>query len=191
VSAGSVVPPVHDPSEQQRELLANGLHLDGEPLNLFKTLLHQPRVLDRVVRLGAAFINHPHLDPRLRELVILRTARWHSSTYEFSHHALIATRLGIPHEDVLTTLDETATYSSARESAAMRVADLMCAEVGDRDEVMATARDLWADDEVIELVALVAFYRMLADIVATCGVALEAGVPDWSADLPAARERNL
>lgn len=179
----SLVPPVRDPSPEQRELLGQGLNRGGEPLRLFKVLAHQPRVLDRVTRLGAAFINRPRLDPRLRELAILRTARWHPSPYEFSHHALIAARLGISHTDIEQTLTPRPRFESDAETAAIRVTDLMCGGEGDRFEVMSLARRSWSDDEVVELVALIAFYRMLADIVRACGVTLEPGVRDWSAEL--------
>lgn len=186
----SIVPPVTDPSPEQSELMGNGLSLDGEPLNLFKTLAHHPRVLDRVTRLGAVFINHPRLDPRMRELVILRTARWHPSSYEFSHHAVIAARLGISHADIEQTLAPKARFEEDAETAAMRVVDLICRREGDRTEVMSVARRRWSDDEVVELVALIAFYRMLADIVRSCGLTLEPGIPDWSRALGLAPEET-
>ena len=48
------IPPVEAPDEEQQELLAKTLMgPDGEPLNVFKTLAHRPRLLRRVNNLLA------------------------------------------------------------------------------------------------------------------------------------------
>src|SRR5579871_6669915 len=77
------LPPPYRPSvtEDFSKLMPPGV----EPLGLFKTLAHNPRVLGRVRRGG--LLDPGSISIRARELVILRTTALCGAEYEWGVHA--------------------------------------------------------------------------------------------------------
>ena len=53
---------------------------DVEPLHLFRTLAVHRELASRMRPLGAGILGHPRLDPRDREILILRTCARAGST---------------------------------------------------------------------------------------------------------------
>lgn len=74
-------------------------------LNVFKVLLRRPRVGRALNDLIAGLIFKGTLDPRLRELIIMRIAWISGSSYEWSQHWALCDRLGIPPEDIVGVRD--------------------------------------------------------------------------------------
>lgn len=66
------------------------------PLNLYKLLPHAPAVAEGFLALGGAILRRASLDPRLRELVILRVGGLTHATYEVHQHRRIARGLALP-----------------------------------------------------------------------------------------------
>jgi alkylhydroperoxidase family enzyme len=65
---------------------------DRLPINLTRMLLHCPiRVVKSFLDLGLSF-RKGNLEPKIRELVILRMATLRGSSYELMHH-LLATKM--------------------------------------------------------------------------------------------------
>src|SRR5260370_26708186 len=58
------------------------------PLKLFRTLAHNPTLLDKFRGVGTYLLNFGALDPRDREIVIHRTCARCGSEYEWGVHAL-------------------------------------------------------------------------------------------------------
>src|SRR5438067_11965158 len=72
-----------------------------EPLALFRTVAHNPHVLDKFRSTGSYLLNFGTLDPREREIVILRTCARNGSTYEWGVHvAVYASDVGLTEEPV-------------------------------------------------------------------------------------------
>ena len=65
------------------------------PLNLFKTLANAPMLAELTARLGGAILFASELDPKLRELAILRTAHLAGNAYEVGHHERIGREVGL------------------------------------------------------------------------------------------------
>src|SRR5437763_3882100 len=61
---------------------------DVEPLRLFRTLAVHPELASRMRPLGAGILGHPRLDPRDREIVILRPCARAGAEYEWGVHAI-------------------------------------------------------------------------------------------------------
>src|SRR5260370_21544779 len=59
------------------------------PLKLFRTLAHNPTLLDKFRGVGTYLLNFGTLDPRDREIVIHRTCARCGSEYEWGVHALL------------------------------------------------------------------------------------------------------
>lgn len=78
---------------------------DADPLLLFRTLARHDGLFSRMRPLGAGILGHPRLDPRERELLILRTCARSGAEYEWGVHVLaFAKPLGLTDEQVAATV---------------------------------------------------------------------------------------
>ena len=176
------IAPVRDPDPETADILSKTLVGDGPPFNVFTTLARHPRLLKRFNVLGGFFLTRGSLPARDREIVILRSAWRSGSEYEFGQHVLIGRQAGLTDEEIAALATERATWP-AHDAALVAVAD----EV-DRDAVVSGAtwealRTSYDEQQLIEVILLAGFYRMLAGLLNTVGVERDEGVPGW----PAAR----
>ena len=162
------------------EVLAKTAVRDGEPLNIFRTLAHQPTLLKRFNALGGAFLAHGLLPARERELVILRVGWNCRSVYEFGQHTLMGREAGLTEAEVaaLATTRAGGPWSDDDE-ALIALADEICADDCASDATFDALRKRWSDAELVELVALVGFYRMVSGMLNTLGVQPEDGLQGW------------
>lgn len=137
---------------------------DGALRGPFAAFLLSPEVGDAMQRLGSAIRFESSLDDRVRELAILAVADAESSAFEWESHAAVAKSLGLREVDLLAVR-----AGWVPPSLEGRDIDAYCfaraAIAGDIDD------DLWdelapslTEAEVLELLALVGYYRTLAMI---------------------------
>src|SRR5215472_3155580 len=74
-------------------------------LNVVRALLQNPDVTAAQSRLAGALMGSKTLNPRLRELVILRTGWRTKSEYEFCQHVGVARQLGMSDAEILGVRD--------------------------------------------------------------------------------------
>src|SRR6476661_7644098 len=103
------------------------------PLNIFRTVAHADTAVRPLLRLGGAILGQGELDPRRRELAILRTAAVTGAEYEWIQHEAIARGVGAGDQQI----------------AAVKAGDLE-AEVFDADDrlVLLCAEELLRNDAV-------------------------------------------
>jgi AhpD family alkylhydroperoxidase len=82
-----------DVGEADRDLLRR-------PINLFRALAHNPDGLRAFHGVGEWIRYGGQLDPRLRELAILRVGYVTSCAYEFSHHVRVGREFGLTDADI-------------------------------------------------------------------------------------------
>src|SRR6476661_6301835 len=70
------------------------------PLNIFRMLANAPANLKTFVDWGLSLLFETELDPRDREIAILRVAHVTRSKYEWHQHAIIARRAGVTEEQM-------------------------------------------------------------------------------------------
>jgi len=164
------------------DILAKTAVRDGEPLNIFRTLAHQPTLLKRFNVLGGAFLVHGVLPARERELVILRVGWNCRSVYEFGQHTLMGREAGLSDEEIgaLATTRACGAWS-ADDEVLIALADEICADDCAGEATFAALQGRWSEAEIVELVALVGFYRMVSGFLNTLGVEPEEGLPGWPA----------
>jgi 4-carboxymuconolactone decarboxylase len=163
------------------EALAKTVFRDGPVLNIMGTLAHQPMLLKRFNVLGGAFLVHGLLPAREREIVILRVGWNCRSVYEFGQHTLLGRDAGLSDEEIaaLATTRAGGPSWSADDEALIALADEICADDCVGDATFAALRRRWNDAELVELVALAGFYRMVSGFLNTLGVEPEPGLPGW------------
>lgn len=178
--------PVTDPDETQRDLMTTGMERDGTPLNVFATMAHNPGVMRRVNALGGRFLRKGTLGDRVREIIILRSSYRSGSEYEFGQHTLIGRDIGLTDDEIraLATDAADAASWSARERRVIDAVDELAATDTVSDATWNGLRDDWSDSQLVELLLLPGFYRMLAGLLNAAGVQLEHDAPGWPDGVP-------
>ena len=101
-----ITPDECDPkTKEMLDALGGGL---PSALNIFTTLAHHPKLMNKWSTFGGALLYGGELDAREREILILRTGWNCQSDYEWGQHKAIGLRVGMTLDDINTTaLDPT------------------------------------------------------------------------------------
>ncbi len=147
---------------------------NGSVGNVFRTLAHHPQGLRGFMVLGTAILQRGTLDPRLRELAIVRAGQLCGAAYEVAHHAAIARRVGVEEEKIaaLPRWQDAAVFS-AEERAVLRYAEAITRDVAVPEEVFAAVAGCLDERRVVELTLAVAYYNMVSRVLVALGVELE------------------
>lgn len=148
----------------------------GRPvLNLYQVLANQPAALGAFLEMSRYVRSGSSLDPGLRELAILATARELHQEYEIAHHTEAAARVGVPGAKVQalvagTSLDpltpaERGAVEFARQAAHTRSCD---------DATFQRLQSLFSAEEIVDLVVTTGWYHLCGVILGSLRVELEA-----------------
>ena len=154
-------------------------------LAIFQVLLNHPRLACALNDLLATMLWRGTLDPRLRELVIMRIGWLTGSDYEWTQHWRVAQGLGVSAEDLLGVRDWQAyqAFGPAERAVLAATDDVVRDGAVSAETWAACERELGADKAVlIELVTTIGAWRMVASIVHSLHVPLEDGVASWPPD---------
>jgi alkylhydroperoxidase family enzyme len=175
--------PVAEPDPEVAEVLSKTLtDARGAPLNIFATLANHPRLLKRLNVLGGLFLAHGLLPARDRELAIMRTAWRTRCEYEWGQHVIIGTRAGLTAEEVARlTRPETVDQWSPADRGLLQFVDEVLDNADVTESTWADQQQRWSEAQLLELVTLVGFYRMLAGFLNAVKVQLEDDLPGWPA----------
>jgi alkylhydroperoxidase family enzyme len=154
-------------------------------LAIFQVLLNHPRLACALNDLLAIMLWRGTLDPRLRELVIMRIGWLTASDYEWTQHWRVAQGLGVSAEDLLGVRDWQAyqAFGPAERAVLVATDDVVRDGAVGAESWAACEREFGADKAVlIELVTTIGAWRMVASIVHSLHVPLEDGVASWPPD---------
>jgi alkylhydroperoxidase family enzyme len=171
--------PVEEPTPEAKQLLDSMYSPTGEVLGVFGTLAHNPRLLKRFNLLGSAFIGHGRISGRQRELMILRVGALAGAEYEFGQHVLFARREGVTDVEIARLLADDIAEWEAPERHLLQAAEEICADDEISDATFAALRETFDDGQLLEILLLVGFYRMVSGFLNSAGVMIDAGVPGW------------
>lgn len=172
------VPIVEEMAARMRE----GSALGGlvRPVHLTAMLAHNRTVSKAVNTFASTFFDPELLDPRLRELLILRMGWDTESAYEFGQHVLAARQVGISEDEIRATTRPVADGPwSPLESVALQAVDEVHADDCVADSTWAELSALVDDATAISIVGVAACYRMVAGILNSLGVQPEPDLPGW------------
>jgi len=156
-------------------------------LNAFRVMLHNHRAAGAVAELLRTLMFRNTLNPRIRELVILRNGWRTGSEYEFCQHVRVSRDLKISEEQILGVRDpgNCGAYDET-DRAVIRMAD----ELLDTSEVSAETwrilQKAFPNEQLVELLLVAGFWRMIAGYLKTAKVPLDAGVSSWPEGKPPA-----
>lgn len=151
-----VAPPYTDEVEATfARLMPPGM----EPLHLFRTLAHNPRVLRRIQRGG--LLDPGSISLRLRELVILRTCQLCGADYEWGvHAALFGAAAGLD-GDALRADPATGDWTRD-EALVLALCDQLHATSTVDDALWAELAASFSPPQLVELVVVAGLYHAVS-----------------------------
>jgi alkylhydroperoxidase family enzyme len=163
--------------------------LTGRPvvLNVQRMTANAQKIFVERSRLSSALFTKTSIDPRLRELAILRTAKNCHSVYEWTQHVPAARHVGLSDDHIAAVQDwQAASCFNEVERLVLKFTDEVNANVKASRETLEALRQHLSPGEIIELLIIIGHWRQTASILETTEVELEefAGKVDILANMP-------
>jgi alkylhydroperoxidase family enzyme len=174
--------PIRKPEDDARltELFAKGLRgPNGEIINIFGALGNHPDLLKRWLVFAGHVMSKNTLSPRDRELIILRTGWNCRSRYEWGQHVLIALECNVSEAEIEAVKAGPSHPSwSAWDALLLRAADELHETFGLSDATWAALAERSTPEQMLDTVATVGQYHLVAMFLNSLRVPLDPGVPD-------------
>ena len=154
-------------------------------LSIFQMLLNHPKLARTFNDMLATMMWHGALDPRLRELVIMRIGWLTGCDYEWTQHWRVASGLGVSAEDLLGVRDWRGYigFGAAERAVLAATDDVVRHGAVSAESWAACERELQCDAMIlIELVTAIGAWRMVASILHSLRVPLEDDLTSWPPD---------
>jgi len=148
------------------------------PLSIFKTVAHNPRVLNRMVMGG--LLDKGSISLADRELVILRTCGLCKAEYEWGVHvAGFAAKAGINAQQISDTAREHSDLSlwHSEQQLLIQLADQLHESNQVDDVLWARLSAVYQPEQLVELIMLAGLYHAVSFMVNACRVKREAFAP--------------
>ena len=156
-------------SEELRDALAG-----MPPLNLFRMLPYAGRVAPAFIRMGGMILNRTVLDPKLRELAILRVGALTGSDYEVHHHRRIGGQVGLTDAQVdAAVAGADSPTLDAPQRLVLALTEAVIGQVKAPEPLFDEALEALGPEALAELVLTIGYYRMVAGFLLNFGVEVE------------------
>lgn len=177
--------PLLTPDEAKAATVTAGIPEITADLNVFRVWLHHPKLARWLSDLLMGLLWEGRLEPRLRELVIMRVGWLTVSDYEWTQHWRIALGLGLDEADLLAVRDwEVADRFGPAERAVLTATDEVVTDGAVTAATWRSCVDHVSDDPqvLLEIVTAIGTWRMVASILQSLDVPLEDGLAPWPPD---------
>lgn len=153
----------------------------------FNALLHAPSVGGPLSRLGEAIRYDTDLTPREREIAILIVAAERCSGFEWYAHEQMASAVGMSASEIESLRRAgSVTFADDREEAVRELALIVVSREHLSDEQYGRLGAVLGPRSTVELVVLVGYYGLLADLLSVFAV----GVPEGPDPFPATEDTH-
>jgi alkylhydroperoxidase family enzyme len=162
-----------------------GMDRELTNIHLFQVLYQSPSIGFAVNGAKDAALRQLELDPRIREMIIMRIAWLLGAEYVWNHHVRphVEHDLDLFRPEVLEVRDWRRSSSiGPAQRAALAVTDEIALEGGARAETVAACRAELGDRQTVEVVGTAALYYALATAAVSLGVPMEASYGFWEPD---------
>jgi alkylhydroperoxidase family enzyme len=175
-----------------RELLARLSPLRGldtRVLNVFGTLAHHPALLRHWLGFATYLLTESTLEPRLRELCVLRVGWRCASPYEWGQHVIVGRKVGVTDADLQRlTLEPQSAGWSAAESAALCAVDELIDRHTLGDPRWRALTEHFATQQILDLVFLVGQYQLVSSALNACRIERDDGLDERHLPFPSRAE---
>jgi AhpD family alkylhydroperoxidase len=152
----------------------------GVLLNIDRMLLHSSAIADGFNYYLGKIRGELAVRPKLRELAVCAVAILTECAYEFDHHVALWRALGATPaqehaiRDIEKSVASVEIFDSS-ERAILQLAFEMTVKVKVRSSTLSAVRvALSSDEELVEMIAVIATYNMVSRIIVATGVEIEA-----------------
>lgn len=144
--------------------------------------LHSPRLTELWKPVSRYLRNETGLDPRIREVAILTTARHLNSQFEWQQHEPVARQVGVS-DDTIEAIKARQSLDGLNETDALviRFARQVLEEQKVTPELFATALRIFGEQKLIDLITIIGAYSATAILLAAVDMRLP---PDEEPLLP-------
>lgn len=165
-----------DASDPEADEIFDLIRAGGrEPANLHRALAVAPKVGVPVIELALAIRHSTAVDPRHRELMILRTVQLEGGHYEFVAHKKLARRYGMTAGEIDAIKEwQGSDLFDEKDRAVLAYADELAKRIDVPDAVFDRLRERFSPREIVELTIAAGFYTGMARITSGLDVALDA-----------------
>jgi alkylhydroperoxidase family enzyme len=177
--------PLLPPDDAKAATASAGIPEITADLSVFRIWLHHPKLARWFSDLLMGLLWEGRLDPRLRELVIMRLGWATGSDYEWTQHWRIALGVGVDEADLLAVRDwGSSDRFGPAERAVLAATDETLADGAISPATWDACVAHVSDDPqvLLELTAAIGTWRMVAGILRSLEVPLEGGVASWPPD---------
>ncbi|HVW28349.1 MAG TPA: carboxymuconolactone decarboxylase family protein [Polyangiaceae bacterium] len=149
----------------------------GRLLNIFTTLARYPKLLKRWLVFAGHVLGKSKLEPRARELLILRTGFLCRAEYEWAHHVVIARGVGFTEEEIRrVALGPEAPGWEPFDAMLLRAADELHDDQMITDGTWAGLSQKYGTEELMDVVFTVGEYTLVSMALNAFGVQPEEGL---------------
>lgn len=155
--------------------------------NLHRLIMHSLDGAKTFLEFGNWIRFKSHLNPRLRQMLILQVAHLLENRYQMSHHVKISRDYGVTEPDMQAIINETNGLRSTLgplEKAALRATREMVTKRRLSPQTAAEVREYLMPELVVELVLIVGFYGFVAMTIDTLEVEVEETFIPYLAQTP-------
>jgi alkylhydroperoxidase family enzyme len=143
----------------------------------FGVLFNSPDAAEVVGALGEYLRFKSPLDPVIREIAILATARALNSQYEWTHHEAVARRVGVREQVIDAIRSGRAPMGlPAKEGVFAQAAKELVTKGTLSERTFQAILHLLGPQQSVDLVVLIGYYAMLGTALSALGVELEEGL---------------
>lgn len=168
------IPEKEQVSDELRATFEKTAARGGRVLNIFKVMAHCPDVGSDFLRLGNSLLRKGRLDPRPRELAILRVGRLAWAHYEWTQHVAVARRVGVPdcQIEALPAWRDSDRFND-HERAVLQYTDEVAEQIRVGDATFQSVKGFLSEEQIVELTTVIGYYGMVSRILAALQVELE------------------
>ena len=142
--------------------------------NALSTLMHHPALAGPFLRYNNVLLQTPALDPRARELVVLRVAWRTRSRYEWVQHLRLAPRFGITPEEIAAVTEGAGAGAwTPLETDLLAATDQLIDGYRVEDDTWVRLAEQLDERQLVELVFVVGTYTALAMAFKSFGLELD------------------
>ena len=149
-------------------------------LNVFKTMAHSPDLMQSWWSMMALLFSRLKLDPRLRELAILRLFQLRRCAYGYAHHVRIGKQAGITDEQIAAMADYAGSdLFSDLDKQVLEYTDAVTNLEDRSKELAAGLREHLSEQEVVELTFCIANWNLMAHLLLPLEIELEDAAKEY------------
>ena len=173
LSKPRIQPTKEEEWSESQEQIFGGQKMRGQVQNIFRTMANHEKLAKRWLVFGNHILSKSTLDPREREIAILRMGWLCQSGYEWGQHVVIGKRTGLSSEEIANIKLGSDAGWSEHEALIIKATDELHNDAFISDATWAGLAKSYSDEQMMDLVFTCGQYNMVSMALNSFGVQLD------------------